>query len=269
MSGANQVFSQNYEINSLAMAHSGAKVKQFNVTRWLQEGDLIYLDDKNPTKDFALQVILTPGHTPDSMALWFAADQRLFTGDTFYPFTAVHLDSIGSSPRDYRASVEKINAFLDAAQKESAPTAPAPAPAPISPPKDDKVSQFLNSMGLDEGSVSFDVNALLQLCDGRVEQAVDMYALSLPSSTTVEHFDFGRFLNLGASEITQMTGPAPPRAKPMAVTPIGPGIHLSCGHVEANLSPVKVQELLAFLSVIASGGLPPAYTDGEYAEYSR
>jgi hypothetical protein len=45
LAGSAKVFSNNFETNSLAMAHHGASVKGFRVTRWLEENDVLYLDD--------------------------------------------------------------------------------------------------------------------------------------------------------------------------------------------------------------------------------
>lgn len=98
MSGADQTFSKNCHINSLCMAHN-ATIRDFEVTRWLAEGkwfqrhrswthqprmigDLIYLDDANPTREQALEVIYTPGHTTDSIALYYPAEKKMFIGDT-------------------------------------------------------------------------------------------------------------------------------------------------------------------------------------------
>jgi glyoxylase-like metal-dependent hydrolase (beta-lactamase superfamily II) len=80
MSGADQVFSNNVEINSLALAHSGAKIAPFTVDRWLQDGDTIALAAESEP-EHVLRVLTIPGHTPDSIALYLSADQRLFIGD--------------------------------------------------------------------------------------------------------------------------------------------------------------------------------------------
>jgi glyoxylase-like metal-dependent hydrolase (beta-lactamase superfamily II) len=86
MSGRDKKFSEGYEINSLAMAHQGATVSPFHVSRWLKEGDVISLDDTcvEPQQRYrrALHVLETPGHTPDSCAFYFPHDQRIFVGDT-------------------------------------------------------------------------------------------------------------------------------------------------------------------------------------------
>lgn len=86
MGSNNKKFTENYEINSLSLAHS-TTVKNFTITRWLSEGDRIYLDDKNAREEEALEVLFTPGHTPDSISLVAPFDKRIFIGDilcTFY-----------------------------------------------------------------------------------------------------------------------------------------------------------------------------------------
>jgi len=69
MGNRDQKFTENVEINSLALAHQGCVIKPFMVTRWLSEGELIPLDDDDTSKENSLEVIHTPGHTPDSIAL--------------------------------------------------------------------------------------------------------------------------------------------------------------------------------------------------------
>jgi glyoxylase-like metal-dependent hydrolase (beta-lactamase superfamily II) len=94
-----------------------------NITHWLKDGDLIYLDDKNKDPNFAIEVIHTPGHTPDSIALYAKFENRIFIGDTICkfnnlfddnnnsyldPYTAIHLDCIGSNLNDYLHSLKKL-----------------------------------------------------------------------------------------------------------------------------------------------------------------
>jgi len=127
MAGNAKTFSQNYEINSLAMAHPGASVRQFTVTRWLEENDIIYLDDNDKdNRANQISVLFTPGHTPDSCAYWYPAGRRLFTGDTIYPFTAVHLDCIGSNVKDYVATLQKLVAFVKAKSSQQHFSPPGP-----------------------------------------------------------------------------------------------------------------------------------------------
>lgn len=52
--------------------------KPFHITHWLHDGDKIDLGART------LQVIATPGHTPDAISLLDSANGLLFTGDTYY-----------------------------------------------------------------------------------------------------------------------------------------------------------------------------------------
>lgn len=53
--------------------------RPFHISHWLHDGDRIDLGGRT------LQVIATPGHTPDSIALLDEKNGLLFTGDSFYP----------------------------------------------------------------------------------------------------------------------------------------------------------------------------------------
>ncbi|MBD3206060.1 MBL fold metallo-hydrolase [Candidatus Bathyarchaeota archaeon] len=55
------------------------RIKPFTVTRWLKDGDVIELGGRS------LEVIHTPGHSPDSICLLDREKQLFWTGDTFYP----------------------------------------------------------------------------------------------------------------------------------------------------------------------------------------
>jgi glyoxylase-like metal-dependent hydrolase (beta-lactamase superfamily II) len=44
-----------------------------------------------------LQVLHTPGHTPDSLCLWLAHERLLLVGDTLYPHAAVIVANTESS----------------------------------------------------------------------------------------------------------------------------------------------------------------------------
>ena len=54
------------------------RTKPFHISHWLHDGQKIELGGRT------LQVIATPGHTPDAIALLDAKNGLLFTGDTFY-----------------------------------------------------------------------------------------------------------------------------------------------------------------------------------------
>jgi hypothetical protein len=175
MGGRDQKSSRNIDLFSLCCVH-GATVPAFEVTRWLADGEVLWLDDRfapggalatdadaaarqkvaralesvsrretahnshvsvvsclfrRPTLRSPLHpglypavtgwfvaatrqitVLHTPGHTADSVSLYQHGERRLFVGDLLYPYTAVGLGSLGASPRDYVASLRKLEAFL-------------------------------------------------------------------------------------------------------------------------------------------------------------
>ena len=63
-------------------------IPPFNVTWWLKDGDVIDLGKRR------LEIIHTPGHSPDSICILDQEARLFWTGDTFYPSTIyVHLPS--------------------------------------------------------------------------------------------------------------------------------------------------------------------------------
>jgi glyoxylase-like metal-dependent hydrolase (beta-lactamase superfamily II) len=54
-------------------------IKPFTITHTVHDGDIIDLGGRK------LEVLLTPGHTPDALCLLDRSQKELFTGDTFYP----------------------------------------------------------------------------------------------------------------------------------------------------------------------------------------
>jgi glyoxylase-like metal-dependent hydrolase (beta-lactamase superfamily II) len=78
--------------------------KPFHVTRWLHDGDKIDLGGR------VLEIISTPGHTPDSISLLDAKNGLLFTGDTYYP-GPIFLYRPETDLDAYVASVKKLAAL--------------------------------------------------------------------------------------------------------------------------------------------------------------
>lgn len=78
--------------------------RPFHISHWLHDGDKIELGDR------ILQVIATPGHTPDSIALLDEKNGLLFTGDTFYP-GPIFLYRPETDMDAYVASVKKLAAL--------------------------------------------------------------------------------------------------------------------------------------------------------------
>jgi glyoxylase-like metal-dependent hydrolase (beta-lactamase superfamily II) len=63
------------------------QISGFSVSSTVNDGDEIDLGDRT------LEVLFTPGHSPDSLCLIDRANRLLFTGDTFYPaplYTHLH-----------------------------------------------------------------------------------------------------------------------------------------------------------------------------------
>ena len=78
--------------------------KPFHISHWLHDGDKIELGSRT------LQVIATPGHTPDAIALLDEKNGLLFTGDTFYP-GPIFLYRPETDLDAYVASVKKLAAL--------------------------------------------------------------------------------------------------------------------------------------------------------------
>jgi glyoxylase-like metal-dependent hydrolase (beta-lactamase superfamily II) len=55
--------------------------KPWTISKYVYDGDKIELGERK------IEIIWTPGHTPDSICLFDAANRLLFTGDTYYPAT--------------------------------------------------------------------------------------------------------------------------------------------------------------------------------------
>lgn len=75
--------------------------RPFQISHWLHDGDKIDLGGR------VLEVIATPGHTPDSIALLDAQHGFLLTGDTFYN-GPIYLYRPETDLDAYVASVEKL-----------------------------------------------------------------------------------------------------------------------------------------------------------------
>jgi len=79
--------------------------KAFHISHWLHSGDKINLGDRT------LEVIGTPGHTPDSIALLDDKNGLLFTGDTFY-LGPIYLFRPETDLDAYVVSVQKLTTLV-------------------------------------------------------------------------------------------------------------------------------------------------------------
>ncbi|HEX8917092.1 MAG TPA: MBL fold metallo-hydrolase, partial [Chloroflexota bacterium] len=75
--------------------------RPWKITAYVHAGDKIDLGGRT------LEVIGTPGHTPDSIALIDRANRLLFTGDTYYPST-IWIYRPETDLDAYQASLQKL-----------------------------------------------------------------------------------------------------------------------------------------------------------------
>jgi glyoxylase-like metal-dependent hydrolase (beta-lactamase superfamily II) len=80
------------------------RTRPFRITNWLHGGEKIDLGGR------VLEMILTPGHTPDSISLWDAQNGLLFTGDMYYQ-GPIYLYRPETDLDAYEASIKKMNAL--------------------------------------------------------------------------------------------------------------------------------------------------------------
>ncbi len=98
--------------------------KPWTITKYIHDGDTLDLGARS------LEIIATPGHTPDSLCLYDAANHLLFTGDTYYPGTIwlyrpeTDLSAYASSISRLEYQPRNIQTLLGA---HNVPVAPATA----------------------------------------------------------------------------------------------------------------------------------------------
>jgi len=90
------------------------QTKPWKITSYTHDGDRIDLGGRS------LEVIATPGHTPDAISLIDRANGLLFTGDTYYPATIwlyrpeTDLSAYAASIRHLAALAPEIKVVLGA-----------------------------------------------------------------------------------------------------------------------------------------------------------
>ena len=88
--------------------------RPWKISSYIHDGDKLDLGERT------LEVIATPGHTPDAISLLDRADGLLFTGDTYYPAPIwlfepeTDLDAYAASIRKLAALAPQINLVLGA-----------------------------------------------------------------------------------------------------------------------------------------------------------
>jgi glyoxylase-like metal-dependent hydrolase (beta-lactamase superfamily II) len=76
-------------------------IPAFKITKFVSDADTIDLGDRQ------LEVLRTPGHTPDALCLLDRKNKLLFTGDTFYA-GPIFLYVPETNVADYQRSVERL-----------------------------------------------------------------------------------------------------------------------------------------------------------------
>lgn len=100
--------------------------KPWHISHFVHEGDKIELGGR------MLEILSTPGHTPDAICLFDAASGLLFTGDTYYPAPIwlfrpeTDLDAYVASVKRIAALAPKVNVVLGAHNIPVAPPSVLP-----------------------------------------------------------------------------------------------------------------------------------------------
>ena len=81
------------------------RIRAWKMTRTVRDGEVLDLGGRN------LEVLLTPGHTPDSLMLFDRQNKLLFTGDMFYP-GPIYLYVPETNLADYIKSIERVSQFV-------------------------------------------------------------------------------------------------------------------------------------------------------------
>lgn len=71
-------------------------------------------EGKNKIGPFEFEVIYTPGHTSDSVTIYFEEDKIMFTGDFLFKETVGRMDLPTGSLKDMKNSLIKISKYPDA-----------------------------------------------------------------------------------------------------------------------------------------------------------
>ena len=75
--------------------------KPWHISRYIHDGDRLDLGNR------VIQILATPGHTPDAITLYDRTNGLLFTGDTYYPAT-IWLYRPETNLDQYAASIEQL-----------------------------------------------------------------------------------------------------------------------------------------------------------------
>ena len=78
--------------------------KPYKISQYLNDGEIVDIGDR------PIEVVFTPGHSPDSIILIDRNNRLMMTGDSFYP-APLYVYSATSSFRDYANSVQTMLSY--------------------------------------------------------------------------------------------------------------------------------------------------------------
>jgi hydroxyacylglutathione hydrolase len=90
------------EIGRPTYAQQGIQVPHYRVDFYLKEGDLVLGKHE-------LQVLLTPGHTPGGICIYWPRYKALFSGDTIFAQGIGRVDLPGGNEKAIKQSVERLS----------------------------------------------------------------------------------------------------------------------------------------------------------------
>ncbi|KAK9480571.1 beta-lactamase-like protein [Lipomyces japonicus] len=102
--------------NSLCCAFN-IPTPKFKVYHWLQQKEHLIFNGV----DLKIQALLTPGHTPDEIALYDVEEHVLFAGDSIYEQLPIYIIET-SNMVDYIASIELMLEYVQDQNKQLEPT---------------------------------------------------------------------------------------------------------------------------------------------------
>jgi len=103
------------------------RTKPWHITQYIHDGEIIDLGGRS------IEILSTPGHTPDAITLFDRANRLLFTGDTYYPAPIwlfrpeTDLDAYAKSTARLAALAPQVKTVLGAHNIPVAPPSVLPA----------------------------------------------------------------------------------------------------------------------------------------------
>ncbi|PAV16725.1 Metallo-hydrolase oxidoreductase [Pyrrhoderma noxium] len=93
---------------------------------------------KSPSINTSIQILHTPGHTPDSLAIWDKSEQMLYVGDTLYAHSPIIFPPEGNLTHWFRSIDLLISVCIDHTTTATSPTQTSiqtPAPTQTQTPR--------------------------------------------------------------------------------------------------------------------------------------